>query len=375
MKYLGSLIGDERYGITCAPVRVSPDLPNYVPANISIINYKGHLVYAIRMVSYIYHQYSMLDNVAVFHELQYPVGSVIVVGSTDGYYPQRVLNIPQGDYLLWDRHCGPEDPRLYTVGDKLYMIVFHSGLSQYRVMPVIYVLNDNLSDISGWYVVDTGHAIEKNWAPIQGFDHEFIYSPAVGNTITIPMEEWNTTPVFHGGNHHDHIEGGSSQVIPSDPNWITITHQRRWWLSQGYRYYDYTHLFKKIPFENPWTKPSSVIPFKFLVEGIEFCCGLTKDNRNLYIGFSVWDSSVYIMTIPLVHLDDALTNMGDQPNHEFFSTIYDPVHPGLDMLSYMKWLDPEMALAGWEQQKGKIPDNLHNLLKINLILKSKNLDL
>lgn len=374
MKYLGSLIGDERYGITCTPVHIDLDLPNHVPCNISIIQYRGHLVYAIRMVSYIYHQYSMLDNVGTFHPLQYPVDSVIVMGSTDGFYPQRVLNIPQGDYQLWGLHTGPEDPRLYTVGDQPYMIAFHSGLFQYKVTPVIYTLNDDLSDVNGWHIVDTGNALEKNWAPIQGFNHEFIYSPSVGNTVTI-HPDGNTKPIFHGGNYHDHNEGGSSQMISLDSNWVTITHRRQWWLSYGYRYYNYTHIFKKIPFENPWTSPSSVTPFRFLVDGIEFCCGLTKDDQNLYIGFSVWDSSVYIMTIPLVHLDDALVNMGDHPNHEFFPTIYDPEHPGLDMLSYMRWLDPEMALAGWEQQRGKIPDNIHNLLKTNLILKSKNLDL
>lgn len=378
MKYLSSILKNHPE-VKCIPLWDGLlDKPGYVPANISLTNYNGHIIYAVRLVSYICYNFTQWSSINQMMHLQWPCTSIIVIGSIDGYYKQVELNIPMGDHLLWNIFKGPEDPRLYVWQDRVYMNIAHSGLVQGKVVQLVCKFNQEFTEIEQTWQVNSPNQYEKNWAPIQGKEHTFLYDPYLGNTITLCTDAENPDKFcnIQGQTTFLNREGGSSQVIPyKDDQYLTITHNRGSWINCcGYRVTDYTHNLRIMQFEGDKLKTIKAYPFKFLAPGIEFCCGLTEDTEDYYIGFSVMDSSVHVMKIPKDLFEQVLQELETQEcppcesywNNSFISYFEGDSDFHMGMLSYINhipWFNARKIIKGL---RGKVNDDLLDKLEMNI---------
>ena len=376
-KYLGALIG--KYGVRCTPIW-DPlfNQSNMLPGNITITNYKGHIVWAVRLVNYLYYPFWSDPDVNRLHFFDMPANSKIVMGSLDGYFPSRIVELPEGTCAFMGMYRGAEDPRLYVWNDELYMIVARPDVVPDKVVQVIYRFKQDLSTFDKEFTIESPNQLEKNWAPIVGKEHEFLYNPNTGSTVSLVSDATNPERcILQGDTSFEGIQRGSTQVIPSSKEtYITIVHTTWYEFLSEYRRFDYSHYLKLMTYddENRSFVTRNIVPFRFLIPGIEFCCGIAMDEHNLYISFSTWDASVFIMSIPLQVFDLVINTLKNQelpqPTDAFEMMYNSSKHEDVNngMLLYCKYLPIGDMLNIVNGCRGRIEDNILDSILYNRLI-------
>ena len=378
--YLGALIG--KYDIHCEPL-LDPvlDVPGMMPANITLVNYRNRLIWAVRLASYLYLPFTQDPNVSKIRFLQSPSQSKIAIG--EWHWNSKLLDLPAGNTALWGMFSGPEDPRLYTVYDPnetLYMIVARPDMEPNKVEQVVYRLDDSLQPETS-FRVPSPNAMEKNWAPVQGGWHEFLYDPSQGTTVKLTTNSIHPdTANLVGPTQFSNQDGGSSQVIPLDEyRWMTITHNRWWHSMGGYVRFSYNHNLRIMHREGPNFVTDKCLDFRFLIPGIEFCCGLTEFQGRIYIGFSIWDGSVHVLSFPKSNLDvilDALAgDTGCEVSNYFTNSFQYRITGVWNHPSMIQWighgLSQEQELEIIEDCQGYLPSNILDSLRLQVIMRHR----
>lgn len=376
-KYLGALIGS--MGIQCIPIW-DPlfNQPNMLPGNISIANYRGHIVWAVRLVNYLYYPFWSDPDVNRLHFFDMPANSRIVIGSLDGYFPSSIVELPEGTCAFMGMYKGAEDPRLYVCNNELYMNVSRPDMVPDKVVQVIYRFKEDLSGINKEFTIDSPNQMEKNWAPIDGKEHEFLYNPNTGSTVYLVSDATNPNQCILQGNTDFYgTERGSSQVLHTSAELsTTIVHTTWFEFLAEYRRFDYSHYIKLMRFNEETRTYNTLdkVPFRFLIPGIEFCCGIAMDRENFYISFSCWDASVFIMTIPLNSFNQLIKTLKNeelpQPTNIFNELYQNNNHESINngMLLYCKYLPFTDVADIVNGCRGRIEDRILDSILYNRLI-------
>ena len=173
---------------------------------------------------------------------------------------------------------GLEDGRLIRWNGRLYGLF--SGLFQTSGAWVVTHNTMVLYDLETreYRTFPTGKR-EKNWMP-------FVYQGDLYCVVsTSPLEIFNLTGERKlEGRGLDSFWSGSSQLIPHGTGWLGVVHR--------HEDRDYVHAFVSMD-ENFDLHLSP--PFRFLKEGVEFCCGLERHGDELCLSFGLEDRESYLL--------------------------------------------------------------------------------
>lgn len=217
---------------------------------------------------------------------------------------------------------GLEDPRLFTVGDRL--LCLWSGLSLGSKAPsrdhdgldwaADWSETTNtmvLAEIRGHAVVDprpvpspTGRPREKNWMPVADDEQvRFVYYLADGEVVdasdAADGQALRTVEVPTAARRALAGWSGSSQAIPWEGGRLCVVHLalRGIPLLTRLKGAVYLHRFVVLAPDGRVTAISR--PFRFLGLGVEFCAGAVVDGDDLLLSFGVDDHRAFVSRTPV----------------------------------------------------------------------------
>lgn len=367
----------------CEPIPIPIGLSNHIPGNISVVAWKDHIVYACRLTPYFDFRFSSVKPLAINRLfMEKPAESYIILGSLDGKIKSHILEVPMGDTPLYGLYSGCEDPRLYISEDRLMMIVARPDIEPGKVVQQAFMLNDDtLSYEHSWVISGTPGVMEKNWCPVEGLNHVFLYNPDTGGLAFTDPDPDNSerilvrqpVPVFTFGSR------GSSQVINiKDDVYMGITHTSKVRWEAGYQIHDYVHEFRffKRVYNGGFTfELIGAQPFTFFGPGEEFCCGLTKDSHHIYISFSHYDAVPHIIAFPIEEFDHLLSILPKHNEfdvrehyrdafHKYFDGTYHMQH-----LGYIPYLSLDESIKILDGLNGMMPNTMYDAIFYNKILR------
>lgn len=160
--------------------------------------------------------------------------------------------------------------------------------------------------------VPTGNAIEKNWLPIAGKPHQYIYSFEPYQII-----DMSTGEIRNAGKGAGMKLRGSSPVIMHRGRRICMAHINNWPACKSY-----LHLF--VEFGEDMSIQHISCPFSFFGAAIEFNTCIFSAGDDLEVLFSIHDQLLYRVTISADLLDrifaGTLTNAS--PISDLYERLY-----------------------------------------------------
>ena len=207
---------------------------------------------------------------------------------------------------MWE-FVGLEDARCVRWNGKLYAIgVRRDDNTTGRGRMELCELNDNFEEVSSVKLKapdgDTQYCI-KNWMPVTDQPYWFIHQ-AANPTILVGMnpETGEVASIIKKEQNEVYFEGfdmprGSSHCIPwKDGHHLCIIHTcQMYYTGNKRKFARYLHAF--IEYDKDWNiyKVSPMFSFDDLV--VEFCCGLTMKDDEVYISFALQDNCSYVLQI------------------------------------------------------------------------------
>lgn len=235
------------------------------------------------------------------------INNIYSFNAMDSEQKHTIVDPGPGPYKLWGRFSGYEDMRLVSWNGVLYGILSRPDVIPNKVIMQLLEFDDSIKISRCWFITSIS-SIEKSWLPIEDQPFTFLYDPISGRTVHLDIErmvpaknpasvedtEINTIEIPGFGGKYC----GSSQVIRLGDRYICICHTI-------YRYYDqvdnyiakYEHMF--IEYDKDMNLIRISEPFVFINPGIEYCCGMCKDDANVYITFSCGDACSNMIRIPI----------------------------------------------------------------------------
>lgn len=103
---------------------------------------------------------------------------------------------------------------------------------------------------------------------------------------------------------------GSTQTIPWKDGYLTIVHTcTMWYTANKRKYARYVHAF--VEYDGEWNIRRMSPLFSFNDDMVEFCCGLTQKDNDLYISFALQDNCSYIVKVPALMIDQFISEAHD----------------------------------------------------------------
>lgn len=285
--------------------------------NPSVFIHNGSILLNLRLLNYVLFHAEMNQHEHIWGPLCYLNPENDIKLRTTNYICTLDNDLKMKKYLkvdtsrfdktpLWE-FIGLEDARLFSWDDKLFLCGVRRDTTTHGEGRM------ELSEIS----INQKHAIEisrdrmpapgkndsyceKNWMPILDRPYHWIkwtnptevvkFDPVSKKTVTTKL-----------GIYHSILEKdlrGSSQVIPFQNGYLTITHETGLYKSErGLKDATYRHRFVY------WDQNFNVIKFSkefsFMGAKIEFCCGLAEFNDNILITFGYQDNAAFIVQAPI----------------------------------------------------------------------------
>jgi len=219
-----------------------------------------------------------------------------------GFETKRIIDT-KGRYTLWGAYSGLEDVKLVVWDNTLYGLGTRPDVLPDCAVQVLMRFNDDMYVDKAWFLTGSSK-IEKNWVPVAGKDFTILYDPNTGYTIQLDLDKLTPASDFENPspNEINKVEtptftgpsSGSTQVIPFEDGYITIVHKRVDHPDYcGGRKVFYDH--RIIRYNSDFSVKSIGSGFRFLTEGIEFCCGLAYNDGFYYITFSVGDCASFVL--------------------------------------------------------------------------------
>ena len=148
--------------------------------------------------------------------------------------------------------------------------------------------------------VDENTYCVKNWMPVTDMPFHFIDTanplrivkadPETGDVEVVVQKE--KQPILEGFD----MPRGSSQCIPFKDGHLCIIHTcQMYYTGNKRKYARYLHAF--IHYDKDWNidKVSPLFSFDDLM--IEFCCGMTHKDNDIYISFALQDNMSYVLKV------------------------------------------------------------------------------
>lgn len=202
---------------------------------------------------------------------------------------------------VWE-FVGLEDCRIVKWNDKLYL----SGVRRdtktngegRMELSEIEVSENGVKEVSRFRIPapgpDTSYC-EKNWMPILDMPYHYLKWCNPVEIVRADPEQKACYTTFLGNQiFFDWDQRGGGQVIPFEDGYLTIIHETNLqWSEAGRKDGTYRHRF--IHWNKNWEPMGRSEKFSFLGAKIEFACGLSKKNDNIYITFGFQDNAAYIL--------------------------------------------------------------------------------
>ena len=345
--YVCSRGGSNKYIYTNTPL-------DMYPSNVTITRWRGRMVVNMRMLNYTisYYTHSHIECNHGYTENYIGVLSDSTIQDTTihdttihdttihdttihdttihdttihGHVIQRTYSSNRygsfGDAVF----SGREDIRLVVWNDRLYGICSRPDVEDHIVMELLEF--DEEFNVYHICYIDTG-ANEKNWMPISDKPFHFMYSCNTSRVIRVMLDG-----SFEFVNEREvqcEWLSGSTQLINYKNGYIGVVHR-----AHNMRYESQFVKFDKnynIEQRSVWYRFSnpSVERFERIIgePGREFCCGMSRDDSNIYVTYSIMDTSPQLLTIPVSVVDDLFeersyeeiteipTNSSNRPNNK-----------------------------------------------------------
>jgi len=140
---------------------------------------------------------------------------------------------------------------------------------------------------------------EKNWMPITDMPFHFVKWTNPTEIVKVNIEKLTSETISiteQDVNFPRDIRGGS-QVIPWKGGHLALTHEVDLWFNEkSNKDAQYYHRF--IFWDKNWEIVSHSEAFKFIDAKIEFCCGLSCVNDNLFMSFGYQDTTAFCLSVP-----------------------------------------------------------------------------
>lgn len=182
----------------------------------------------------------------------------------------------------------------------------------------------------------------KNWMPVS--DKPFYYV-----TMSDPATTYDANDnkfferikknVFAGFD----MPRGSTQVIPYLEGYLAIVHTcQMWYTPNGRKDARYLHSF--VYFDKEFNLIQRSPLFSFLDRPVEFCCGLTRKNNELYITLALQDNVSFILVTSQNVVNDLLN--GRISFKEKVSGVFSTTCTQKDNFDYAKMLYDKKDFSG-----------------------------
>lgn len=329
-------------------------------SNISIANYMGKLITNTRLVDYAYLPISAPDIIqylTINHDIHQMSSSNVLRSLSDDkstYY--EFFGNKSTTLINGVSYKGLEDLRLVVWNNTLYGIGFRPDVIENKVIPQLIEYNEDLSIRKSWFL-NTNKGMEKNWQPIEDMPFTFMYDPNTNDRITLDINQLreaddNNSPTIINNIDSPEFSGklcGSSQIIKVGNKYISICHTgHRYQSADGLWHWVYNHYF--VMYDENMNRVSISSPFRFVGDCMEFCCGLCHDDKNIYLSFTVLDSTNHIITIPLekfvtmvediTNKPNTFDNFDNKPAYEYMRYVFNNGHIiGIDKVPYIFLLE------------------------------------
>ena len=309
--------GSNKYIYTNTPL-------DMYPSNVTITRWRGHLVVNMRLLNYTVSYYTHSRTECNHGYTENYIG-VLNDSTINGHVIQRTYSSNRYGLFSDAAFSGREDIRLVVWNDRLYGVCSRPDVKDHIVMELLEF--DEEFNVYHICYIDTG-TNEKNWMPILDKPFHFMYSCNTSRVIRVE---------FDGGFEFVNEQevqcewlSGSTQLINYKNGYIGVVHR-----AHNMRYESQFVKFDKnynIEQRSVWYRFSnpSVERFERIIgePGREFCCGMSRDDSNIYVTYSIMDTSPQLLTIPVSVVDDLFeersyeeiteipTNSSNRPNNK-----------------------------------------------------------
>jgi hypothetical protein len=291
---------------------IIPNIPDgYVIFNPSIINYDNSILVFIRTSNY-----TIKEGKYIFQDR-----------GVDTFYYWGELN-KKGEIINPRIISGPdyqkshypvngiEDIRLYRVDDQLHGSGTVRNMAPYSEKAYIATVRfdpgkSHFHDMKVMKTPNGSNIHEKNWMPIIGPGHRWLYNCYDNGSIRSIDDkgQWTTE---HKSNYVFRGFRGGSQLIPYREGYLGVIHEL-YIKNDGGRCY--SHRF--VRFSNDLNIQDYTLPF-FIKErfGIEYVAGIiVKDENSILLSFGIMDKEAWIVRISkntINHLFDVRHEVMDE---------------------------------------------------------------
>ena len=250
------------------------------------------------------------------------------------------LNIVQAsclttcDAVLSQDECrnGLEDPRLFAVEDRLFVI--WSGLKLdvslrddrdqtglvserlpdgFRAKNTMIMAEIKDEVISQLILLPSPHGLlrEKNWIPVALNSVIYlIYSLCRMEVYRLGLSGLELVHLKE--KPYGFLEGwsGSSQIIEWDGNFLCVAHAKRWRVKTVSKKFARFYTHRLLLISPSWRVIAHSAEFCFESRGIEFCSGLAKDGDRVIFSYGIEDCAAALLEISCGQVNNLLGRRG-----------------------------------------------------------------
>lgn len=269
------------------------------PSNATIAQWRGHLVVNTRLLNYTINYYTHSHIERNHGHTENYIG-VLHDSTIYGHVIQRTYSSNRcgsfGDAVF----SGREDIRLVVWNDRLYGICSRPDIEDHIIMELL-EFDEEFNVYHVCYIDTSVH--EKNWMPIPDKPLHFMYSCNTSKVIRVKLD--GSFEFVNEREARCEWLSGSTQLINYKGGYIGVVHR-----AHNMRYESQFVKFDKdynIEQRSVWYRFSnpSVERFEMITgePGREFCCGISRDDSNIYMTYSIMDTSPQLLTIPMSVVD------------------------------------------------------------------------
>lgn len=284
------------HGATLYPVFTKTESDEHC-SNIGIAVYKNKLVTNMRIITYVPKLWSLFDH-----------ASENAIGYWDGTtHDVNTHRLPwnDGGYKLWKIFRGREDIRLVVWNNKLYGYGTRVDVRENKGCIELIEFDENLNIVNSVFI-DNIIDVEKNWMAIPDKPFTFVWWNNPVTIIEIDPKTGHITNREEKSSSLDNVRG-STPLMKYKDKYITIVHRGS---ERGYEesFITYSEDFNEVHQGVWWKLNNNTIT--------EFITGLVKDDKNVYISFTLSDIVPMIIQIPLKIFDEWYNNtLESSPNN------------------------------------------------------------
>ena len=214
---------------------------------------------------------------------------------------------------LWD-FIGLEDARIVNWDNKINLVgVRRDTTTNGQGRMEFSEVSDKCIEINRIRieVPDKSSYCEKNWMPIMDKPYHFVKWANPTEVVEVSLIDKISKTIKIGAR----VDGldfdlrGGSQIIRWDDNtYVGITHECDFRPKDLNDFKDAYYRHRFVVWDNDFNFKLITEPFNFMGAGVEFCCGLTQLDDDIYITFGFMDSSCYALKISKSYLDKFIWN-------------------------------------------------------------------